>query len=178
MVPPTVSTGATTTVPVDPFAIPEVIDAAYVNRVLAALYKIDGDLHREVLASGGVEVEVIQRLTSIYGEPQRNLELNALPSVLRDDPAIFRVPPGDRRVTVISIVTARSDCIITLADLSYAEVLYTATTIGQQEFFMVVLRSRSTDGNALKDFNPTPWMIVGARIINRAQFQGRATPCE
>jgi len=44
----------TTTAPADPYAVPEVIDAAYVNRVLAALYAIDGDTTREVLATGRV----------------------------------------------------------------------------------------------------------------------------
>jgi len=84
-------TVTTTTTPatIDPYAIPKVIDAAYVNRVLAALYAVDGDAVREVLASGQVEASAISKQSQIFSGDQLAIELRNLALVSKDDPSLY-----------------------------------------------------------------------------------------
>ena len=59
----TVPRGTTTT---NPYAIPPVIDEAYVNRVLAGLDQAVGDVTRLIVATRTVPPEAIDRLKVIY----------------------------------------------------------------------------------------------------------------
>src|SRR5438105_629499 len=59
----TLPVGTTTT---SPYAIPAVIDEAYVNRVLAGLDHAVGDVTREVLSEGSVTSGVKSRLAALY----------------------------------------------------------------------------------------------------------------
>ncbi len=63
--------GPTATVPqptttTDPYAVPAVIDEAYVNRVLAGLDQAVGDIVRLVVSTRDIPPEVIDRLKAMY----------------------------------------------------------------------------------------------------------------
>ena len=61
-----VPTATVPTVPPDPYAVPAVIDEAYVNRVLAALDQAVGDVVRMVIRTKVLSPEAIERLQAIY----------------------------------------------------------------------------------------------------------------
>ena len=171
------STAPPTTGAADPVAVPEVIDAAYVNRVLAALYKVDGDVTREILRTRDVTANAQLLLGAIFGEPQLTTELQALPAFLRQDPSQFKNPPGDRRVNVESLLRVRPTCLVATAQLDFADVIQTPTTLAPEEIFLVVLARRPAAEHS-NDRNPTPWLIVEGRILARTQVRGAETPCE
>ena len=61
----TVPTAPALTTTTNPYAVPEVIDAAYVNRVLTGLDAAVGDVVRIVLAAGHVTPESLDRLEAL-----------------------------------------------------------------------------------------------------------------
>lgn len=175
--PPSSDATSTSAAPTtDPFAIPEVIDAAYVNRVLEALYRIDGEVTREVLASGDVQPNVIEKISDIYRDPQLTRELQALPALLEGDRSRFRNPPGDRQVFVTSVVEVASDCIVALVESDFSAVVAIPPPKDPNVVGVVTLAPASTraDGGGS---NPTPWSIVSAELISRAAVPGEATQC-
>src|SRR3954447_16713594 len=64
-IPPATDPPTTTTT--NPYAIPTVIDAAYVNRVLAGLDAVNGEAVRLVVRSKTIPREAYDRLRAIYG---------------------------------------------------------------------------------------------------------------
>ena len=71
----TVPQGTTTT---NPYAIPPVIDEAYVNRVLAGLDQVIGDAVRLVVKNRVVDEEVYYRLSSVYLGDTLQLNLDGI----------------------------------------------------------------------------------------------------
>ena len=59
-------TASVPTVPPDPYAVPAVIDEAYVNRVLAALDQAVGDVVRMVVSTKSYPPDAIERLQALY----------------------------------------------------------------------------------------------------------------
>ena len=160
------STAPPTTGAADPFAVPEVIDAAYVNRVLAALYKVDGDVTREILRTRDVTTDALRLLGAVFGEPQLTTELQALPAFLQQDPSQFKNPPGDRRVNVESLPTTSPTCIAAVTEMSLADVVEEPSALAPDERYLIVLvpKDRTARGSSL---NPTPWIIVNGEIVKR-----------
>jgi len=161
-----VSAPTTTTVGADPFAIPEVIDAAYVNRVLAALYAVDGDITREILRTGTIGMHALSRLGAIYAEPQLSLEVEGLPTVLEGERSRFRDPPGDRRFDVRSLHKAGTGCVVALANLSLVEVAITPPTLAANEAYLIALVPKKPQSDP-EELNPTPWIIMDAEIVKQ-----------
>ncbi|MDQ6929018.1 MAG: hypothetical protein M3159_10235, partial [Actinomycetota bacterium] len=62
----TVPTTARPTTTTDPYAVPQVIDVAYVNKILGALDAAVGDITRMVVRTRDVPPEAQQRLRALY----------------------------------------------------------------------------------------------------------------
>ena len=176
-VPSSVPTSSDTTPPAaDPYAIPDVIDAAYVNRVLAALYRIDGDALREVLGSMVVGRAPIDLMAQAFSSPQLEVKLEDLMLVLDDDPAIYKVPPGDRRVTVESLALVSPTCIVALVKSDFSDVVVNPAPRDPGKVGLVVLVPVSDTVRA-NGVNPTPWSISLARLIGRNDPPLAMSPC-
>lgn len=172
---PAEPTTTTTTQPSDPYAIPEVIDEAYVNRVLAALDQIDGDVLRRVVATGGIDAEVPKMLRAIYNEPQYEEELDAIRRVLTRGLDKFRNPPGNRRTIVARLIEVRADCVFFEGRTDSSAVLKEVDPEPANEVEIFTLRP-TEDGADPAGINPTPWSIANAEIIHRGDVPaGRAT---
>lgn len=172
---PAPPTTTTTTQPADPYAIPEVIDEAYVNRVLAALDKIDGDVLRRVVANEGIDAEVPKMLRAIYNDPQYDEELDGIRRVLSRGLEAFRRPPGNRRTIVARLVEARSDCVFFEARTDSSEVLKVVPPQPHDELELFTLRP-TNEGADSSGINPTPWSVANAEVIDRGAVPpGRAT---
>ncbi len=63
----TVPASTTTT---DPYAVPATIDIAYLNRVFAALEKINGDATRLIVAHHAITPDAAKLLSAIYTEDE------------------------------------------------------------------------------------------------------------
>lgn len=119
---PTLPPEALTTVAADPYAVPAVIDEAYVNRVLAGLEAAVGDITRLVLRERVITVEVGDRLKAVYASPE-SLQL-ALDSYQADharDFAGYREVPGDLITSVESLISVRGSCIYAAVNRDYSQ---------------------------------------------------------
>jgi len=169
-------TTSTTAVAADPYAIPEVIDAAYVNRVLAALYKVDGDAVREVLASRTVGAAAITKQSQIFSGDQLAIELRNLALVTTDDPSQYQSPPGDRRAIVDALVLATPTCIVALARSDFSDVIM-APAPDDPSGVEVVVMAPAPPAVRIIGINPTPWSITLARVIPRDVSPLEVAPC-
>ena len=161
--PPTASTA-----PADPYAVPAVINEAYVNRVLAALDQVEGDVIRNLVATRVPQIADTMRLRAIYNDPQFQLEFDDLLAFARTDLSQFKVPPGNRKTAVTKVVTARPDCTYVEASTDFADVVRVPPTQPADQVKAITLR-RTQDGADQQDLNPTPWSISNAELIKRGE---------
>lgn len=162
-----------TTVSADPFAIPEVIDAAYVNRVLAELYRISGDLVRKILATGEITIGDLAFLRAIYNDPQFDAQAQGLPRVL-EQRTTFKVPPGDRRVLVKRIMRTEPACVLVEVHSDFSSVLINPPAGSPNETSFLTLEPTQTAADE-DGLNPTPWSIGYAVVLETGQAP--RSPC-
>ena len=119
----TVGTAPAQTTSTDPFAAPDAIDTAYVNRVLAGLDSAVGDVVRMVVAAKIVPREGFDRLKAIYGtDALLNLVLDALSQdAARGFPGV-RSPPGNQVTIVTELISASRACIYSKVKRDYSKV--------------------------------------------------------
>ena len=168
-VPPAPSSTTTT----NPYAVPEVIDAAYVNRVLAGLDAAVGDIVRLVVRTRDIPPEVIDRLKAVYQEREDiNLELQAFSDDLRQSLPGYREIPGNQRSAVLDLLAADSGCVFARIERDYAELR--SNPAGALSIEWIGLRRAPSDPNILR-YNPTPWQIAVAGV--RSDGSAPANPC-
>lgn len=173
---PGVTTTTSAPAPADPYAIPKVIDEAYVNRVLAALDQIDGDVLRRVVAEQGIDGEVPKMLRAIYNGTQYEEELEGLRRVLSRGLSNFKNPPGNRMTVVTRLIEVRADCVFMEARTDSSEVLKVVTPEPPDEVELFTLRPRD-EGADPGRINPTPWSIANAEIIDRGEVPAGRAKC-
>ncbi|HVE46393.1 MAG TPA: hypothetical protein VNA57_06565 [Acidimicrobiales bacterium] len=162
-------TPTTTTTPEDPYAIPKVIDEAYVNRVLAALDQIDGDALREVVSKGAVTFESVERIRAIYNDPEYEQQSDGLRDVVKDL-GRFRNPPGNRKTTVLRLPHVNTTCIVTNVTADFGQVVISPPTTEPGEFQLLILE-RTQSGADPKRLNPTSWSIRHDEVLREGQRQ-------
>lgn len=162
---PTAPTTAATTEVVDPFAVPAVIEAAYVDKVLAALNRVDGDLVRDLVQTNTLSEMANIRLRAIYNDPEFQQELESLVKLFGRGIGGFKRPPGDRRTTVTEIVTASPTCVLAEVTHDYSNVVENAAQpLAGEEVAIVTLRPTQANADP-QDLNPTPWSVSNTDII-------------
>ena len=154
--PATVPRATTTTAPADPYAIPAVIDANYLNRVFVALDHIDGDAARIIVSNWRLVPPATDRMAAIYFTSEFTAQTNLWLDLL-DQPNRFKPQVGDRKTTTRRIITARQSCV-------FAEIErdYTAITVDAKPPSASYVAMKAS---APSQLNPTPWKIdfVGTR---------------
>jgi len=148
----------------DPYAVPAVVDAAYVERVLAALYAVHGDAIRAVVATGRIGFEEQQRLRAVYDDQQLGIELDFLGRTVAGELSVFRDPPGDRRAFDAEILEAPPDCIVASVRLDFSAVVKSPPTTAAGERTLVILRPRAVADDPQR-LNPTPWWMYRVKTI-------------
>jgi hypothetical protein len=119
----TVGTAAPTTTTTDPYAVPAVIDAAYVNRVLAGLDAGVGDVVRMVVATKTIPREAYDRLRALYAtDAMLQFKIDSFQSDLADNLPGYRSTPGNKITTVASLLSTSSRCIYAKVSRDYAAV--------------------------------------------------------
>ncbi len=153
----TLGTAPPVTPTTDPYAVPAVIDEAYVNRVLQGLDAAVGDVVRMVVRERAIPPEVLDRLDTLYlGEVLQN-NRDVLAADLQTGFTNVKPNPGNQRTTVSQLITAEPDCIFAQVRRDYsAVVLRTNPKLDTQWVALRPLES-SRDPN---NYNPTPWLYT------------------
>ncbi|MBW3662629.1 MAG: hypothetical protein KY469_05965 [Actinobacteria bacterium] len=165
--------------PDDPYAIPDTIDAAYIEKVYGALAEVQHEAKRELLGSFG-EVEVLpspvrDRLRAIYA-------VDAFTKIAAKWQADFQEPhPPDvptplRPVSlrVLEVHTATPTCIVALADYDFSGVSSAPPAVEPIQFIALVPATPDRDPEG---FNPTPW-IISYEVLEASGSPSEEAPCD
>ena len=148
----TVPTTARPTTTSDPYAIPPVIDVAYVNRVLGALDQAVGDVTRMVAAQQEVSPTSQARLGEIYSDDVVPLRVRAYQTDLDAGLPGYRTPPGNQETTTQDLISARPQCIFAKVIRDASAV--TVNPVASSTVWVALRRSSSPRTN-----NPTGWAL-------------------
>jgi hypothetical protein len=145
---------ATTTT--NPYAVPEVIDEAYVNRVLAGLDQAVGDLTRLIVSAEAIVPEAFERMRLIYAdEDQFQFEIQRFQNALDRGLENIRPIPGNRATTVIELITARTDCVFAKVDMDTSAVTISPNPAFRTRWIAIVPHDPMVDRR-----NLTRWGFV------------------
>lgn len=162
-----------TTVPAASYDVPEVINQAYVQRVVSAYDEVLGDAIRVLKRDGGVSEEFLKHLLAIYSEQEFEFQQRFwLESVDGGVVAKYRDQPGDPRNEVLRLARADRQCLVTEVRQSYSEVLRDGVdpaATPQDDYLVLVQKTAARDPLSL---NPTPWVVAfsGFKTDNSAPF--------
>lgn len=158
--------GATGVVPTEPprttttnpYAVPAVIDAAYVNRVLAGLDAAVGDILRLVQRTNTIPPEAYDRLKAIYSDPSfLQIKIDGYQRDIRDQFRAYRSPPGNRQSIVGRIISAKQTCVFVEIRRDYSAVGANPLPELATQWVGLKTLDRSRDPSG---YNPTPWTLT------------------
>lgn len=144
------------------YAIPDPIDAPYVQRVLQALYSLESEAVRQMAAADEVTDDAAALLRAanrpVRIEPllerYRGLAAEGFPGVLDQ--------PGDQIVTVATVISANEACLFASGYRDFRSVAETPEFGDDAVFYFQLLpKDPAQDETGL---NPTPWMLAGGEV--------------
>ena len=119
----TVPTAPATTATTNPYAVPAVIDVAYVNRVLAWFDQVEGDVLRSVMSSRTLMPDDVSRIRAIHASDGTfQVALDAIQFDIRSGFAGALPNPGNKKTVVLDILSAKSSCMYLRVDRDYTAV--------------------------------------------------------
>lgn len=169
---PTVATDPPRTTTTNPYAVPAVIDVAYINRVLAGLDAQLGDVTRLLMRTGTFPQEAYDRLKAIYVDDQAlQFKLDAFQSDLRREFQDYKPSPGNKVTNVTKILTASTTCIFVEVRRDYTAVAVNNRIVHPQWTALKPL-DRSRDP---KQYNGTSWAFAYDSV--QPDLAQPANPC-
>ena len=169
----TVATAPATTTTTNPYAVPAVIDAAYVNRVLAGLDAAFGDVARDLARTKQLPDRTVERLKGIYGNLEIfNLQFGVLQVYARTAPIPLPDVPGNKRTTVQELLISQRECIYASVMRDYSAFVGRAQPARTEWVALKPLQP----GTDIVGINPTGW----AYVYEGSDPDGRApstSPC-
>ncbi len=153
--------GPTATVPqatttTNPYAVPAVIDEAYVNRVLAGLDQVFGDAVRIVVASRTFPTDAARRVEAVYAGNVRLAVLGSISDAANSRLDNFEQPPSNQRTTASDLLMATPTCIFTEISRDYSGV----TTDDDPPVTQWAVLRRAENFDTPGGHNPTGWVYV------------------
>jgi len=154
---PTVPTEPERTTTTNPYAVPPVIDAAYVNRVLAGLDAVLGDAARLILSTKTIPHEAYDRLKAVYLDPDfLQLVIDGFQKDIRRDFSGYKPSPGNVVTSVTRLINVTPTCIFAQVSRDFSPA---ATASALADTRWVALRptvgSRDPQG-----YNSTNWAFT------------------
>ncbi len=149
--PPRVSTTASTVVD---YSVPEVIDAAYVEKVMAALDHVYGDAIRILAHERKITQDFLERLGAIYGDRFFRIAQRSWGEEIHQGLATLAAVPGDPRTTVGQILSASQECIVAAVRRDFSPIRAGEPASTPQRYIALVPRNTS-----VKTVNPTPLIL-------------------
>lgn len=166
---PTLPPQTTTT---NPYAVPAVIDVAYVNRVLAGLDAAQGDLTRLVVNAKTITPEAIDRMKALYATPQRiQNDIDLFQDDMRAGFSNYLPHLGDVKTMATQLITARPSCIYVKVDRDYSAVSRSPDPRYRAQW--IALRSIASVNLT---YNPTAWSLLYDGFESNFQAPS-ADPC-
>lgn len=168
----TVATAPPQTTTTNPYAVPDIIDAAYVNRVLAGLDAAVADVVRLVVTTRSIPPEAIERLKSIYmDQALLQLTVDLLQDDLRRGLQGYKPNPGVGITTVTELLSSQRSCVFAKV---FRDAEAVATTPDPRlSTLWVALRPYQSPN---KQFNATGWAYV-YEGFERDLSAPRVSPC-
>jgi hypothetical protein len=166
---PTVPTELPATTTTDPYAVPAVIDTAYVNRVLAGLDALTGEAFRLYMRDRRITPEISDRIKAAYGSGE--LYDLVVRTFEAEKDTRLSTPPGNAVTTVTRLITAAPTCIFSQVARDFRPVGGTEASAR----LWVGLRPRASSNDAGGQ-NPTPWIYFVDGV--RPDRSEPANPCE
>jgi len=154
----TVATEPPRTTTTNPYAVPAVIDIAYVNRVLAGLDAAIGDVTRLVVRTRTIPPEAFERLKAIYGDPRLlQLAIDSFQNDVRKGFSNYRPNPGNESTSVQQLIATRPNCIFARVARDYTAVgTKVSSEAGVEWIGLKPLTSSASDAA----YNPTSWTLI------------------
>jgi hypothetical protein len=153
----TVPTAAPTTTTTDPYAVPAVIDIAYVNRVLAGLDAVMGDVIRLIVSTRIIPREAADRVRAVYATDHLlNLTLDGFSQDVAAGLEDYRREPGNRVTKVSQVIEASPSCIFASVTTDYSAISAHGGSSSSLSWVALVPRNPSRDPFS---FNETGWML-------------------
>jgi hypothetical protein len=145
-----------TTTTTDPYAVPPVIDATYVNRVLAGLDQAVGDVVRIVVSQRTLPPEAIERLRSVYAdEVLLQLQIDSFQRDLSRNLRDYKASPGNASSKVLELITTKQSCIYAKINRDVSQIAVAADPRLSTQWIAV-----KPHGTAARAFNPTGWSYI------------------
>ena len=153
---PTLATVPPATTTTNPYAVPAVIDAAYVNKVLAGLDGVVGDVLRIVQRANTIPPEAYDRLKAVYVDPVfLQIKIDGYQRDIRERFRSYRPNPGNKVSTVSRIISSRPTCIFVEVRRDYSAVGVNGFI--ETQWVGLIKHDPSRDPNG---YNPTPWAMT------------------
>lgn len=160
----TVPTAPATTTTTNPYAVPDIIDIAYLNRVLAWFDQAKGDILRSTMSSRSLAPEDVARLRALHlSDVSFQGALDVLQYDLRAGFVGLYPTPGNKHTTVVEILSSSTTC-------AFARVYRDASAVSMSEnprFRTQWVALRRLDQGSAPNQNATGW----AYEYNGARFQ-------
>ena len=167
----TVATEVPRTTTTNPYAVPAVIDIAYVNRVLAGLDAAMGDALRLVVSTRTVPREAYDRLRAMYAtDDSLQLAIDLFQSAIRKNFAGYNAEPGNQLSTVSELLTNRNECIFARVRRDYSAIGPGATATSDKNWVAL----RRLDGSR----DPSGYNRVGWAFAYEGFAPNRTQPAD
>ena len=151
------ATAAPSTTNPDPYAVPPVIDEAYINRVLAAHDAVMAEAVRSVVAARSLTSEAVQRMQAMFSGATLAEQTNLLQEDAEAGFPGYLPDPGPVHSKVTKVVSADANCIFVGVARDYSAVAANPSAAVRDQY---VALKRLQDRDDPHDFNPTPWITV------------------
>lgn len=151
--PPPVDTTSTTAVD---YSVPALIDAAYVEKVMAALDRVYGDAIRTLAAERQITEDFLTRLAAIYGDRFFRLAQDAWVKDVAAGLPDLKPNPGDPVTKVSTVVRAEPTCVVAAVTRDFGATRTAPRPSPNQHYIAFVPKPPGRDPRAL---NPTPWIM-------------------
>jgi len=154
---PTIATAVESTTTTNPYAVPPVIDVAYVNRVLAGLDAAVGDVVRFVVKTNPTALEMGMRLRPLYNDEETRLQLEGFHQDALEHFAGYRKVPGNKTSVVTELVSATPQCVFAHVSRNYGAVVDKPNPDLADQWMAIVPKDTTRDPEVN---NPTGWMYI------------------
>lgn len=138
-------------------AAPNSAETATVDRILASLDGVMGDLQRILVRDRRITPEVTDRLRAIYVGPELLNQIDAFKADVANGLVGMKHPPGNRVTTVSRLITVSPICIFAEVARDYSPVTEGA---GPRPASLYVVLVTKTEGDDPRQLNPTPWAML------------------
>ena len=144
--------------PTDPYAVPDVIDEAYVERVLEALGRSYAAAIAEVARAGELTGRAKSLIEATHGPEAAKDTIKAVRRINRQRPDLFNPDARTIAYDVLKLESATSECIFALVEVDSSDLQRRGGRARIEEYFWL-------EGAPIRDLqsNPTPWVIVAEK---------------